>query len=87
MSKKVTLTDYPSLQQCMDVNNHVDQLEIVVPAGTYLTGPLTLRSNLTLTLEKGAVLEFKDDPNLYPPVWTRWEGVECYAMHPLIYAL
>ena len=86
MSKKVTLTDYHSLQQCMDVNNHVDQLEIVVPAGTYLTGPLTLRSNLTLTLEKGAVLEFKDDPNLYPPVWTRWEGVECYAMHPLIYA-
>ena len=86
MKEQVKLTDYASLQQCIDVNNHVDQLEIVIPAGTYLTGPLDLRSNLTLTLEKGALLKFKDDPNLYPPVWTRWEGVECYAMHPLIFA-
>lgn len=70
----------------MDVNNHVEQLEIVVPAGTYLTGPLDLRSNLTITLAKGAVIKFKDDPSLYPPVCTRWEGIECYAMHPLIFA-
>lgn len=62
MNKQVKLTDYDSLQQCMDVNNHVEQLEIVVPAGTYLTGPLDLRSNLTITLAKGAVIKFKDDP-------------------------
>lgn len=84
--KTVNLTDYESLQQCLDINNHVDQLEVKIPAGTYLTGPIDLRSNLTLTLVKGAILQFRDDPNLYQPVWTRWEGIECYAMHPLIYA-
>lgn len=86
VNKQVKLTDYDSLQQCIDVNNHAERLEIVVPTGTYLTGPIDLRANLTITLEKGAVLKFKDDPNLYPPVWTRWEGIECYAMHPLIFA-
>ncbi len=60
--------------------------ELVLSSGEHLTGPIELVSNLTITFQTGAVLKFKDDPMLYPPVWTRWEGIECYAMHPLLYA-
>src|SRR5665647_3020714 len=60
---------------------------VVVPAGTFFTGPLTLKSNVNLYLEEGAILKFSTDKKLYlPPVLTRWEGNDCYNYHPLIYA-
>jgi polygalacturonase len=60
---------------------------VVVPAQTFYTGPLTLKSNVNLYLEEGAVLKFSTDRNLYlPSVLTRWEGIDCYNYHPLIYA-
>ncbi|MCD8287746.1 MAG: glycoside hydrolase family 28 protein, partial [Porphyromonadaceae bacterium] len=61
---------------------------VIVPAGTFYTGPLTLKSNVNLCLEDSAsVLKFVTDPELYlPAVLTRWEGIDCYNMHPLIYA-
>jgi polygalacturonase len=57
-----------------------------VPAGTFLTGPIELFDDLTLLLEKDARLLFADDPERYPPVRTRWEGLTCWAMHPLVFA-
>src|SRR5262245_48140035 len=57
-----------------------------VPAGTYLTGPISLSSNMNLHLESGSKLLFTDDFTKYPPVWTRWEGVDCYGLHPLVFA-
>lgn len=57
-----------------------------VPAGVFLTGPLELTDNITLLLERGATLSFVADPERYEPVETRWEGIACYAMHPLIFA-
>lgn len=60
---------------------------VVVPAGTFYTGPITLKSNVNLHLSEGATLKFSTDPSLYfPPVQTRWEGLDCYNAHPLIYA-
>lgn len=59
---------------------------ILIPEGEFLTGPLDLEDNTRLLLEKGAVLKFVDDPGRYSPVETRWEGIVCYAMHPLIFA-
>lgn len=60
---------------------------VVVPADTFYTGPLTLKSRVELHLETGAVLRFSTDPRLYyPAVLTRWEGIDCYNAHPLIYA-
>lgn len=38
---------------------------VVVPAGTYLTGGIRLRSNVTLYLERGAVLLGSRDPEAY----------------------
>lgn len=59
---------------------------VVVPRGTFLTGAIHLRSNVNLHLEEGAVLLFTINPNCYPVVLTRIEGIDCYNLSPLIYA-
>ena len=62
---------------------------VVVPAGTYLTGPIHLQSGVDLHLAAtNTVLEFSTDPAAYlPAVFTRFEGTELYNYTPLIYAL
>jgi polygalacturonase len=57
-----------------------------VGRGIYLTGPIELFDNTTLQIEEGAALQFFPDVWRYPPVRTRWEGVVCFGMHPLIFA-
>ena len=60
---------------------------VVVPPGEYLTGPLHLESFVNLHVCVGATLRFVTDSCRYlPPVLTRWEGVECIGLSPLIYA-
>ncbi len=60
---------------------------VVIPADTFYTGPITMKSNVRLHLEDGAVLRFTDQLEYYfPAVPTRWEGVDCNGAHPLIYA-
>ncbi len=61
--------------------------KVIVPAGEWKSGPITLKSNLTLQLEEGCTISFSDCMEDYlPPVFTRWEGVECYNYRPFIYA-
>jgi polygalacturonase len=57
-----------------------------VGKGIWRTGPLELFSGTTLYLEEGAVLSFIPEVERYRPVLTRWEGIECYGMHPLVFA-
>lgn len=60
---------------------------VVIPAGEWLTGKLHLKSNVSLHLEKDAVLLFSEAPADYlPAVHSSWEGMECYNYSPLIYA-
>ncbi|MBQ0061842.1 MAG: glycoside hydrolase family 28 protein [Bacteroidaceae bacterium] len=60
---------------------------VLVPAGDFYTGPITLKSNVNLHIAKGATLKFITDQSYYfPAVLTRWEGLDCYNAHPLIYA-
>lgn len=60
---------------------------VVVPAGTYTTGAIHLKSNVNLHITKDATIKFSQDPKKYLPlVRTRWEGVELYNYSPLIYA-
>lgn len=60
---------------------------IYFPSGTYLTGALHLRSNITLYLDAGAVLKFSDNPADYLPfVDVRWEGIMMKSFSPLIHA-
>jgi polygalacturonase len=60
---------------------------VIIPNGTWLTGPIHFKSNVNLHLEDKAVILFTDDPNDYlPAVMTSWEGFECYNYSPLLYA-
>ncbi len=77
---------------CTDaIAKAIDQLGdgggvVQVPAGTFLTGPIRLKSNITLQVDEGATLKFATDPKLYPLVKTRYEGVEIMNYSPLIAA-
>ena len=59
--------------------------KVIVPAGTYLTGPIRLRSNINLHLEKDAVIVFEDNFENWPAIKSRWEGVECFGYLPCVY--
>ena len=55
------------IQKAIDqVGARPDGGTVVVPAGTFLTGTLTIRSHVTLYLAPGAVLRGSDDPADYP---------------------
>lgn len=61
---------------------------VLVPEGYWTTGPVTLLSNVNLHISEKATLLFSTDYDQYlPPVLTRWEGMDCYNIHPLIYAI
>jgi polygalacturonase len=59
---------------------------VLVPAGTFLTGAIHLKSNVELHVAQGATLRFNTNPASYPIVFTRWEGMELMNYSPLIYA-
>jgi len=60
---------------------------VVVPAGTFLTGAIHLKSNVNLHVSKDATIKFSMNPKDYLPiVHTRWEGMELMHISPLIYA-
>jgi polygalacturonase len=59
---------------------------LLVGEGIWRTGPLEFFSHTTLLLDEGAVISLIPEPARYTPVWTRWEGLECYAMHPCVFA-
>ena len=50
--------------------------KLLVPAGVWFTGPIVLKSNINLHLEKGALILFSGDFNLYPIVNTSFEGLD-----------
>ena len=61
--------------------------KVVVPAGKWNTGAITLKSNVNLVIEKNAELIFAFDRDLYPLVYTRWEGLDIMNYQPCIYAI
>ncbi len=73
----VNLTDFGAIGDGVTLNteafsNAIASLsqkgggELIVPPGLWLTGPIRLCSNLNLHLERGALIEFSGDFNLYP---------------------
>ncbi len=51
---------------------------IVVPPGTFLSGALFFKQGVDLLVEKDAVLKSTIVLGDFPPVYTRWEGLERY---------
>ena len=70
-----------AIEQCSKNNGG----SINVPAGTYLTGPICLKSNVNLHLEAGAVIMLNDNFTDWPAIKSRWEGVECFGYSPCVY--
>lgn len=75
------------------INNLIDSLAgsgggtLFFPAGTFLTGPVILKSNITLYLDAGSVIKFSDDFDDYlPMVPSRWEEVRVKNFKSQIYA-
>ncbi|MCQ2334546.1 MAG: glycoside hydrolase family 28 protein, partial [Paludibacteraceae bacterium] len=54
-----------AFQKAIDELSAAGGGHVVVPRGTWKTGPLTLRSNIDLHLNKGAVMLFSEDKSLY----------------------
>jgi polygalacturonase len=60
---------------------------VYFPAGKYLTGPIHLKSNITIFIDAGAELHFSDKFEDYlPMVESRYEGVDVFSFSPLFYA-
>ena len=54
---------------------------VYLPKGKYLTGSLSLHSNMELYIDENAILQGTDNPNDYlPKIWSRFDGIEmdCY---------
>ena len=69
-----TTKDTLAIQQTIERCSVFGGGEVIVPEGNYLTGALTLRSNVTLHIEEGATLNGSTDLADYPFAQVRWEG-------------
>jgi unsaturated rhamnogalacturonyl hydrolase len=76
-----------AIRRAIEVCSKAGGGRVVVPAGTFLTGAIHLKSNVNLHVSAGATLKFSTDPAKYLPlVYTRFEGTELMNYSPLIYA-
>lgn len=75
-----------AINKAIDACSKAGGGRVIVPAGTWNTGAIRLKSHVNLVVEKGATLLFAFDRTLYPEVLTRWEGLDCWNYSPLIYA-
>lgn len=50
--------------------------KVIIPPGIWLTGPITLKSNLELHVENGAIVVFSKNKDLYPIIETSFEGLD-----------
>ena len=64
-----------AIQDAIDSLSEQGGGKVVIPAGTWLTGPITFRSHIQLHTEAGAYVIFSEDKNLYPLVETNFEGL------------
>ena len=86
-NRDVDITRYKTINEAVDACSAAGGGRVVVPAGSFTTGPIRLKSRVNLHLSEGAVLKFSTDPKDYLPlVHTRYEGVELMNYSPLIYA-
>jgi polygalacturonase len=85
--RDVNATRYKTINDAIDACHAAGGGRVVVPAGSFTTGPLRLKSRVNLHLSEGAVLKFSTDPRDYlPVVSTRFEGTELMNYSPFIYA-
>jgi polygalacturonase len=79
--------DTLALQQSLDRCALLGGGEVLVPAGDYFTGALQIRSNTTLRLAEGAVLNGAPEMSEYPVSQVRWEGKFIKGYLAFVYAI
>jgi exo-poly-alpha-galacturonosidase len=86
-AKRYVITDHGAVGDGQTLNTKAIQVVIdrcaskgggvvVVPKGTFLTGAIFLKQGVNLHVEKEGVLKGTTNPEDYPQVDTRWEGIE-----------
>ncbi len=94
--RKVMLSDYGAVGNGIDVctdafASAIDDLasngggHLIVPAGVWFTGPIVLKSNIDLHLDKGAIILFSPNIDDYPLIQTYYEGLESRRCQSPIY--
>ncbi|WP_240755230.1 glycoside hydrolase family 28 protein [Pedobacter sp. SYP-B3415] len=77
----------PAIKKAIEAASAAGGGTIFFPAGKYLTGPIHLKSNITVLISAGAELHFSDNFDLYlPMVKSRYEGVDVTSFSPFFYA-
>jgi len=85
--RDIDATRFKTISDAIDACSAAGGGRVVVPAGSFTTGPIRLKSRVNLHLNEGAVLKFSTDPKDYLPlVYTRFEGTELMNYSPFIYA-
>jgi polygalacturonase len=64
-----------SINAAIDACNKKGGGVVIIPAGLWLTGPVVLKSNVNLHLQRNALLQFTKDYSQYPLVEGNWEGL------------
>ncbi|MGD0770179.1 MAG: glycoside hydrolase family 28 protein [Tepidisphaeraceae bacterium] len=68
-----------ALQKAIDACAKAGGGRVVIPAGTYLTGPIHLTSNLDLHLDGGAIVLFSRNCADYPLIYSNFNGPNTVA--------
>src|SRR5665647_1420249 len=94
-SNAVSITDFGAINggqvlctqafaQAIDAVSKKGGGKVIVPRGIWLTGPITLKSNIEIYTEGGAMVVFSTDKSLYPLVETNFEGFNTWrCMSPV----
>lgn len=86
-AREVSLTDFAGVGDGVTLNTDafaaaMDYLagrgggRLNVPAGIWFTGPIGLKSNTELHLDRDAIIVFSTDQDLYPIINTNFEGLD-----------
>lgn len=88
-SNTVSITDFGAInggqvlcteafEQAIEAVSKKGGGKVIVPRGIWLSGPITLKSNIEIYTESGAMIVFSTDKSLYPLVETNFEGFNTY---------
>lgn len=75
-----------NIQKAVDMAAEKGGGTVQLQRGIHLSGPIVMKSNVSLSLEDGSILKFIPEPERYHLVYTWFEGIPCMNYSPMIYA-
>lgn len=76
-----------AIQQAIDEAHRAGGGVVLIPAGLWLTGPITIKSHVNVHAQAGALIQFTPNQQAYPIVETTWEGQTAYRCQAPISAV